>query len=153
MIPQLTTVEESVRCRVPPTGISVMQLEFVNVSGAEPWKNKEAKKFVRSHAMKDFRRRQRERAAKHLMGKCYHANGLEAEMARSIPALDGCKSGLSTKTRGRASDKSVLVCDLRSSPDPHEPRFQIRHMLNVILHLVRPLPCRRTVQLLGLGRH
>lgn len=37
-----------------------MQLEFVNVSGSEPWKNKEAKKFVRSHAMKDFRRRQRE---------------------------------------------------------------------------------------------
>jgi hypothetical protein len=68
---QLTTIEEST-CRIPPTGISVMQLEFVNVSGAEPWKNKEAKKFVRSHAMKDFRRRQRERAAKHLMGKSSH---------------------------------------------------------------------------------
>jgi len=39
-----------------------MQLEFVNISGSEPWKDKEAKKFVRSHAMKDFRRRQREGA-------------------------------------------------------------------------------------------
>ncbi|QDS76829.1 hypothetical protein FKW77_002943 [Venturia effusa] len=38
----------------------MQNLEFVNVSGPEPWKNKEAKKFVRSHAMKDFRRRQRE---------------------------------------------------------------------------------------------
>jgi len=46
-----------------------MQLEFVNVSGAEPWKNEEVKKFVRSHAMKDFRRRQRESAAKDLVSK------------------------------------------------------------------------------------
>ena len=46
-----------------------MQLEFVNISGAEPWKNKEAKKLVRSRAMKDFRRRQRESAAKHPSGK------------------------------------------------------------------------------------
>jgi hypothetical protein len=42
----------------------MQNLEFVNVSGPEPWKNKEAKKFVRSHAMKDFRRRQRERNPK-----------------------------------------------------------------------------------------
>jgi len=45
-----------------------MQLEFVNISGSEPWKNKEAKKFVRSHAMKDFRRRQREGALGHDKG-------------------------------------------------------------------------------------
>lgn len=51
------------------TWLSIMQLEFVNISGAEPWKNKEAKKLVRSRAMKDFRRRQRESAAKLLIGK------------------------------------------------------------------------------------
>ncbi|KAF2427178.1 hypothetical protein EJ08DRAFT_366111 [Tothia fuscella] len=39
-------------------------LQFVNTSGAEPWKNEDAKKFVRSHAMKDYRRRQREGTGK-----------------------------------------------------------------------------------------
>jgi len=123
-----------------------MQLHFVNVSGAEPWKNKEAKKFVRSHAMKDFRRRQRESAAKHLMGKSSHCYPLEtcehAEMATPIPAfdtndgVDGCKSGegngvVSATAREPATDISVLVCDIRSSTDHHEPRFQIQQMLNV----------------------
>jgi hypothetical protein len=51
-----------------------MQLEFVNVSGSEPWKNKEAKKFVRSHAMKDFRRRQREGVVGSGKGKSYAAD-------------------------------------------------------------------------------
>ena len=48
-----------------------MQLEFVNMSGTEPWKDKEAKKLVRSRAMKDFRRRQRESAAKLRLGESY----------------------------------------------------------------------------------
>lgn len=51
-----------------------MQLQFVNVSGSEPWKNKEAKKFVRSHAMKDFRRRQREGMAGSGKGKSCDAD-------------------------------------------------------------------------------
>jgi hypothetical protein len=35
-------------------------LSFVNAAGPEAWKNRGAKRFVRSHAMKDFRRKQRE---------------------------------------------------------------------------------------------